>query len=219
MQFSPKPCPPKLSAFWHRMFVEVIVCKHFSFTTCPFDKDSQETLKTLLSRATPFCQGSSFCQRPTLLPRVWNFVKLWKPFCQGQHPFVKGHLFVKDQLFCQECETLETLLSRATPFSQGSSLCQKTHSFVKSVKCRTLWSRTTPFCQGSSFCQRPTLLSRVLKCRILLSRTTPFCQGCQGPDPFVKVKGQKPFVKGQDLLSRVVLVRDTSKAKSSELHV
>ena len=117
------------------------------------------------------------------------------------------------------CETLETLLSRATPFSQGSSFCQKTHSFVKSVKCRILWSRTPPFCQGSSFCQRPTLLSRVLKCRILLSRTTPFCQGCQGPDPFVKVKGQKPFVKGQDLLSRVVLVRDNSKAKSFELHV
>ena len=53
----------------------------------------------------------------------------------------------------------------------------KTNSFVKSVKCRILWSRTTPFCQG-----------------------------CQGPDPFVKVKGQKPFVKGQDLLSRVILV-------------
>jgi len=173
MQFSPKPCPPKLSAFSRRMFVEVIVCKHFSFTTCPFDKDSQETFKTLLSRATPFCQGSSFCQRPTLLPRVWNFVKLWKPFCQGPHPLVKGHLFVKRP----------TLLSRvwnAGSFGQGHPPFVKGHLFVKDqLFCQECWS-VGSFCQGQhpfvKGAKAQILLSRS-KAKSLLSRARTFCQG------------------------------------------
>ena len=67
------------------------------------------------------------------------------------------------------------------------------------VKDNTLLSRDIFLSKTNSFVKS-------LKCRILWSRTTPFCQGCQGPDPFVKVKGQKPFVKGQDLLSRVIVV-------------